>query len=63
MANGSAPSLFESLRGKRTSDIDLPNTSGRKDPRLLTTADRVGEGVEMFKRVVRRAKAGRATRR
>lgn len=55
--------LIGKLRGKRTRDVELPNKSGRQDPRLRTKVDDLREGLGIVRGVIKRAKAGRATRR
>jgi hypothetical protein len=45
MANENKPSFFERLRGKRTSDINLPNESGQIDSRLSDPAEII-KGIE-----------------
>lgn len=39
-SNPSAPTLIEKIRGKRTSDIALPNESGEIDDRVLEDEER-----------------------
>ena len=51
---GDKPNLFERIRGKRYSDINLPNESGQVDPRLKGTSLREAlagarEGVKILK--------------
>jgi len=52
------------LRGKRTRDVELPNTRGTKDPRLETTWDRVKTGWGVLNRELKKtpAKRGKARR-
>lgn len=39
MPSDNKPSLWEKLRGKRTSDINLPNESGQTDARINDPAE------------------------
>lgn len=45
MPNDNTPSLLEKLRGKRTSDITLPNESGKVDARLNDPSEII-KGIE-----------------
>ncbi len=45
MPSDNKPSFYEKLRGKRTSDIQLPNESGQEDSRLNDPANII-KGIE-----------------
>ena len=45
MPSDNKPSLYEKVRGKRTSNIELPNESGRTDSRLNDPSELV-KGIE-----------------
>jgi hypothetical protein len=45
MPSDNKPSLWEKMRGKRTSDINLPNESGQTDSRFNDPAEII-KGIE-----------------
>lgn len=45
---GPSPTFIEKLRGKRTSDIPLPNDTGQVDPRLKKKKKSIFDRVEDF---------------
>ena len=42
------PSWYEKMRGKRTTDINLPGEE-KKDPRPVTTGEQLGEAFKTMK--------------
>lgn len=48
MAGDAKPTIFEKVTGKRYRDINLPNESGKVDPRLKGTSVReaLGEALK-----------------
>jgi hypothetical protein len=52
---GSKPSFIERMRGKRTSDIRLPNDTGARDKRLppSTKADDIRRGYDAVQGLIK----------